>query len=113
MSITLIDADGTCRLVFEGRLTFEFARELEDGIIEALRRFTRFELDLSAVHEIDLCGLHLLQVLEAVAGDKVTTIAGSSLVEHTRTRLLASQRGTWLRGSRGERERCERQALAA
>ncbi|MGE5471531.1 MAG: STAS domain-containing protein [Bacteroidota bacterium] len=102
MRINLIDKDGVCHLVFTGCLTFEFARELEDRIIDAMRRYDRFRLDLSAVSEIDLCGLHLLRILDTLGGAKVETIAGSPVVEMAERRLLASPRANWLRGRRDE-----------
>lgn len=113
MSIDVIDQDGSCRLVFAGQVTFAFARELEDRIIDALRRYTRFEVDLSAISEIDLCGLHLLRVLDTVGGDNVKTVADSSLVEQARRQLLVSRRSAWLRGSREEQGDGRDRALAA
>lgn len=106
MSVNLIDKENACRLVFEGSLTHEFARELEGHIIDALRRYTHFELDLSGVHEIDLCGIHLLGVLEAIAGEQVDVIESSSIVQQAYGKLLAPGRGTWLRGGRTERSLC-------
>lgn len=103
MSISLIDNNGACRVVCEGCLTFQFARELEDRIIDALRRYSHFELDLSGVREIDLHGLHLLRLLTTVGGDKVATVAGSPVVDQAQRRLLASRRSICLRGSREER----------
>lgn len=100
MGLNLIDNKGVCRLVFDGSLTHEFAGELDDRIVEALRRCTRFEVDLSGVKEIDLCGLHLLRMLESVAGENLTTLATSPVVEQAQKRLLASGRWSWLRGRR-------------
>ena len=105
MTITLIESGEVCRLVFAGCLTFEHARELEDRIIHALRRFTSFELDLSEVEEIDLCGLHLLQIIFSICGTKAALIAGSQIVEQASQRLLSSRRGLSLRGSPDERRR--------
>ena len=113
MNIKLIDNNGICQLVFEGCLTFEFARELEERIIDAMRRYDRFQLDLSAISEIDLCGLHLLRILVSVGGDNVETIAGSPVVALAEQRLLATRRGNWLRGSREERNNGRSNALGA
>lgn len=112
MGINLIEKDGACRLVFEGRLTFDRARELENDIIDVLRRYTAFEIDLSQVSEIDLCGLHLLRVLDTVGGNNVQTVATSPVVEQARKRLLSSQRGSWLRGTRSEQWCGSEHALA-
>jgi ABC-type transporter Mla MlaB component len=105
LNISLIDKAQTCRLVFEGSLTLEYARELEDRIIDALRRYTRFEVDLSGVSEIDICGIHLLGVLDAVAGSQVEVLERSPAVQRAYERL-APRRGAWLRGSREERALC-------
>ena len=113
MGIHLIEKDHACRLIFDGCLTFEFARELEDCIIDALRRYTHFEVDLSGVLEIDLCGLHLLRVLETVGGENFQTVAGSLLVEQAQRRLLAPGRGVWLRGCPDQRSWDGRPAMAA
>lgn len=100
MNVRLIDTEGTTRLLFEGHLTFEFARELEDRIIDALRRHAQLEVDLSGVVEIDVCGLHLLRILDAVGGDGIRTVATSPAVEQARLRLMAPGRGSSLRSAR-------------
>ncbi|HJW25060.1 MAG TPA: STAS domain-containing protein [Rhodocyclaceae bacterium] len=105
MNMTLIDQQHACRLVFGGSLTIEFARELEDRIIDALRRYSDFEIDLSGVQEIDVCGIHLLGVLDAVGGSHVTVVDSSPAVQRAYERL-APRRGTWLRGSQEERVLC-------
>lgn len=81
MHVELICNECGCRLVFAGRLTVEFARYAEDRIIEALRRFRNFEVDLSAVSEIDHCGVHLLSVLRKIGGAAVSIVASSAVVE--------------------------------
>lgn len=90
-----IDETG-CRLVFEGKMTFEFSSELEDRIIAAMRRYQCLEVDLSGVHEIDLCGIHLLGLLQSFGGKKVTIVATSPVVERASSRLLGSFRGASL-----------------
>ena len=106
MSVNLIEKENACCLVFIGSLTFEFERELEDKIIDALRRYTRFEVDLSGVREIDLCGIHLLGVLKSVGGEQVEVIETSPAVQQAYSKLLKPTRGAWLRGSRTERSLC-------
>lgn len=110
MNITLIDRGNSCQLVFCGSLTFESAREMEDRIIDALRRYTRFEIDLAGVREIDVCGIHLLGILETVAGNAVEVSRNSLIVQRAYERL-APQRGAWLRGSRQEHRSCATEAL--
>lgn len=97
MHIELVCNERGCRLVFSGRLTAEFAREVEDRIIEALRRFKSFEVDLSAVSEIDPSGVHLLSVLRKIGGAAVSIVASSPTVEQA---LAVAQRG---RGKAGDR----------
>jgi ABC-type transporter Mla MlaB component len=103
MTVTLIGNEHGCRLVFAGSMTYEFAREMEDRIIDALRRYRHFEIDLSAVHDVDLCGLHLLGMLQNVGGQNARIVADSQAVQQASKRLLASYRGPWLRGNRQER----------
>jgi len=98
MTVTVIGNDQRCRLTFEGSMTFDNAREIEDRIIDALRRYQHFEIDLAAVNEIDLCGLHLLGMLQNIGGDNAQIIAKSQAVDLASKRLLASYRGPWLRG---------------
>lgn len=92
MSITLIEDGNTCRMIFDGSITYEHWREQEDTMINAMRRYTSFEVDLSGIQEIDLCGIHLLGVLHSVGGGNVTIVAGSPIVDLASKRLLASQR---------------------
>lgn len=79
-----------CRLVFEGSITCDHIQELESAIIGALRRYRQFTVDLAAVSEIDLCGLHLLRLLERVGGDGVAVVARSAVVERALRSLPAS-----------------------
>lgn len=92
MSITLVENGDACRMIFSGSITYEYWREQEDIIIGAMRRYTSFEVDLSGIQEIDLCGIHLLGVLHSVGGKNVTIVAASSIVDQASKRLLASQR---------------------
>ena len=92
MSITLVENGDACRMIFDGSITYEYWAEQEDTIIGAMRRYTSFEVDLSGIQEIDLCGIHLLGVLHSVGGKNVTIVAPSSIVDQASKRLLASQR---------------------
>lgn len=98
MSIELIKTDGGCRLLFSGCLTYEFSGELEDQIIDVLRNYRVIEIDLSGVTEVDLCGLHLLGILESIGRSGVRILADSAVVERARQRLAQAGRGYWLRG---------------
>ena len=92
MSITLVENGDACRMIFDGSITYEYWAEQEDIIIGAMRRYTSFEVDLSGIQEIDLCGIHLLGVLHSVGGKNVAIVASSSIVDQASKRLLASQR---------------------
>jgi ABC-type transporter Mla MlaB component len=81
MHVELVCNERGCRLVFAGRLTIDFARYVEDRIIDALRRYRNFDVDLAAVSEIDLCGVHLLGVLRTIGGAGVNIVASSPVVE--------------------------------
>lgn len=96
MSHTATNDEKVCRLIFKGKMTFEFSSELEDRIISAMRRYDHLEVDLSGVHEIDLCGIHLIGLLQSFGGKNVTIVATSPVVEQASSRLLGSFRGASL-----------------
>lgn len=104
MSITFVENDDrhSCRLVFDGSMTFAYARELEDSIINAMRRYERLEIDLSGVREIDILGIHLLGLLQSF-GDGARIIARSPVVQQAYDRLLTPSRSAYLRGDPRER----------
>ncbi len=81
MNSSLNNSNTLFRLTFKSKMTFEFAREIEDMILDALRRYTRIEVDLSKVNEIDICGIHLLGLLETFANKGVAIIATSPAIE--------------------------------
>jgi len=81
------------RLTFEGKMTYEVGMELEERILNAMHRYPHLEVDLSGVHEIDLCGVHLLGLLQRVGGKGVVIVATSPTVEQASRRLLGSFRG--------------------
>lgn len=93
-----------CRLVFGASMTLAHARELEDQIINAMRRHTKLEVDLSSVREIDSCGVHLLGMLNTLGGADIRIVATSPVVEQQYARFLASYRGILLRGDLHKRD---------
>jgi len=93
MSDSAIIDEAACRLTLKGKLTFEHSAELEDRIINAMRRYPHLEVDLSGVDEIDLCGIHLLGMLQSFGGKEVVIVATSPVVEQASKRLLSSFRG--------------------
>lgn len=81
------------RLTVEGKMTFEFAKEIEAQILGAMHRYLHLEVDLSGVREIDLCGIHLLGLLRSFGDKRVLIVAVSPVVEQAPRRLLGSFRG--------------------
>lgn len=92
MSGTQADDNNGFRLIFDGSMTMDFANQLEDRILDAMRKYRHLEVDLSGVREIDLCGIHLIRLLQTVGGKAVDFVATSPIVE--RALALATPRGT-------------------
>lgn len=84
------NSDTPFRLTFDGKMTYEHSHQIEDRIIDAMRRHRHFEVDLSKVEEIDLCGIHLVSLLRSTA----VIVATSPIVEEASRRALnAKPRG--------------------
>jgi len=98
MNITQNGSKDDCCLVFDGQMTYPFSREIENQIIDSMRRHRRLKVDLSGVREIDLCGIHLLGVLRSFGDDALRIIATSPVVDAALSRLPSSRRS----GCRGE-----------
>ena len=92
--------DGAFYLKFDGKMTHDVYRELEDRVIDAMRRHEHLEVDLSEVSEIDLCGLHLVGLLQSVG----VIVAASSVVEQASKRLMSTLQSATL-GRARKRER--------
>ncbi len=82
----LANEDASFRLKFDGKMTYEFYRDLEDRVIQAIRLNKKLEIDLSGVTKIDLCGLHFVGVLQSVG----VIVATSPIVAETSRRLLCT-----------------------
>ncbi|MBI2277658.1 MAG: STAS domain-containing protein [Dechloromonas sp.] len=96
MNIYIVGSESDCRLVFEGAMTHEFSRQMEDRVIDLMRRHHCLQVDLAGVEEIDLFGVHLIGVLQNLGGHSVDIIAASPAVERALSRLLTPSRGTSL-----------------
>lgn len=94
MSGTYPDNSNGFRLTFDGSMTVAFANELEDRILDAMRHYKHLEVDLSGVREIDLCGIHLIRLLQTLGGKAVNFVATSPIVERAVKGLLAAPRET-------------------
>jgi anti-anti-sigma regulatory factor len=90
MRVTLLEGGEVSRLVFEGDMTLEFSNEMEDRIIGAMQRRKPVQVDLSAVEEIDLCGVHMLGMMYTMGKDKVDIVATSPAVERRFRKLLSN-----------------------
>ena len=99
------DDQSECRLVFGASMTVAHANELEDQIINAMRRHRKLEVDLSGVREMDSCGVHLLGMLTALGGADIRVVATSPVVDEQYKHLLAFLRGSSLHRDRRERDK--------
>ncbi len=85
MKITVETHAQGCRLVIAGRMTSQFARQIEDRLIDAMRRHPRIELDLSGVDEIDHSGVHHLHQLKRLGGSGIAIVASSRAIDQAST----------------------------
>lgn len=83
-------AGDTVRLGFYGALTLATCQRFEKKVIGALKRQQHLELDLSGINEIDLYGIHLLDLLQRTAPSKIVVVASSSTVEGAKQHLFTS-----------------------
>lgn len=74
----------TFYLKLDGKMTYEFYGELEERILHVIKRHANLEIDLSEVTEIDLCGIHLIGLLQSAG----PIVASSPVVEKASRRLL-------------------------
>lgn len=82
--------DTPFRLTFDGKMTYEHSHQIEDRIIDAMRRHRHFEVDLSQVEEVDLCGVHLVGLLRSAA---VIVATSPAVEEASRKAMNAKVRG--------------------
>jgi len=92
--------EGAFPIKFVGKMTYEVYRELEDRVIDAMRRYKALEIDLSDVTEIDLCGIHLIGLMQSAG----VIVAASPVVEQASERLFTTLRAATLgRAARKDR----------
>jgi hypothetical protein len=89
MDNALAAGEADFRLTFDKQMTFAFATELEDRILDALRRYKHVEVDLSKVKEVDLYGAHLLGLLQSFFGKGLVLIGTSPAVDKAYRQFLA------------------------
>ena len=92
MDNALTAGEADFRLTFDKQMTFAFAAEHEDTILDALRRYKHIEVDLSKVMEIDLYGAHLLGLLQSFFGKGLVLVETSPAVDKAYRRFLAPLR---------------------
>jgi hypothetical protein len=80
------------RLTLGKQMTSSVAKELEDTILDALRRHRNVEVDLSRVEEIDIYGTHLLGLLESFFGKGLSVVDSSPSVDNAFRRYLSPLR---------------------
>lgn len=85
MELMLIGNTDGCRLVIGGRVTQENLARLEAGIIDTMRRYTRVEVDLAGVHEIDCRGIRLIGLMQNLGGEAVRIVAASPAYQDATT----------------------------
>jgi hypothetical protein len=61
-----------------------------------MRHHKHLDVDLSGVREIDLCGIHLIRLLQTVGGKAVDFVATSPIVERAVKGLISSSRAARL-----------------
>lgn len=79
-------SDTDFHLKFVGQMTYEHYREMEDRVRHAINSQKPLKVDLAEVNKIDLCGLHLLGLLQSEG----VIVASSPVVEQASRNLLAT-----------------------
>lgn len=92
MSIKFLEGIRKDCIRIEGSMTSQHSREIEDFIINLMRRYSRVKVDVSAVNEIDRCGLHLLTLLKNFGGDRVDIFSTSPVVDVALAQMRSARR---------------------
>lgn len=87
---------GRCLLQFEGDLNIYHAAELKACLLEYVEDFKEFELDLSAVNEIDTAGIQLLLQFKKKAQEEKRSMQLSGCNEEIGDLLALYQLQDWL-----------------
>lgn len=90
MSIKFIEGNQKDCIHIEGSMTSQHSREIEDFIINMMRLYSCLKVDISAVNEIDRCGLHLLSMLKNFGGDRVDIFSTSPVVNVTLAQMRSA-----------------------
>lgn len=92
MSIKFLESIRKDCIRIEGSMTSQHFREIENFIISMMRRYSRVKIDLSAVNEIDRCGVHLLTMLKNFGGDGVDIFSTSPVVDAALAHMRSARR---------------------
>ncbi len=87
---------GLCRLRLEGEMTIYNAAEIKDNLAGFINDYYEFELDLSAVNEIDSAGIQLLLLFRKKAEQKQCEIELSACSDPVRGLLDLYRLNDWL-----------------
>lgn len=79
-------------VVFEGSMVCKNSRAIEQSILEMVRQHRHLKIDLSAVNEIDRCGVHLLAMIKSFGDEFVEIVATSPIVDVAMTHIPATHR---------------------
>lgn len=91
MNITRNGGNEKFCLVIEGAMTHRRLREMEDRIIDSMRHFPYFDVDLSGVSEVDHFGIRLLEFIRSIGDDLIHIVAASPVVEEVLSRISSSR----------------------
>ena len=92
MDLKFNEAEDGCCVVFEGSMICKNSRAIEQSILDSVRRHRHLKVDLSAVNEIDRCGVHLLAMIKSFGAEFVEIVATSPLVDVAMGHIPATRR---------------------
>lgn len=92
MDIKFNEAEEGCRVAFEGSMICKNSRTIEQSILDSVRRHRHLKVDLSAVNEIDRCGVHLLAMIKSFGDELVEIVATSPIVDVAMAYIPATRR---------------------
>lgn len=92
MALNFSEAEDGCCVAFEGSMVCKNSRAIEQSILDMMRRHRYLKVDLSAVNEIDRCGVHLLAMIKSFGVEFVEIVATSPIVDVAMAHMPATRR---------------------
>jgi anti-anti-sigma regulatory factor len=83
--------DGSC-VALAGSMICKNSRAIEQSILDFVRQHRHLKIDLSAVNEIDRCGIHLLAMIKSFGVEFVEIVATSPIVDAAMANIPATRR---------------------